>query len=181
MAMSERNASESLVVLVHLFIRLDLFTEHCWRTPLIHPGFREVTIFAAKSHSSFGSLLVRPGKASWITRSCSSLATTFAVSLQEFQSFQSFHFLWCQTSALHWIASAMAVPFAHACCYHRCKRKKRQSQNCFPLCPTYVWVSKTVVGKVPTLASGVALGSPPSALREDSQPLAASHGRQQRN
>ena len=44
MAMSERNASESLVVLVHLFTRLDLFTEHCWGTPLIHPGFREVTI-----------------------------------------------------------------------------------------------------------------------------------------
>ena len=51
--------------------------------------------------------------------SCFSLATTFAVSLQEFQSFQSFHFLWCQTSALHWIAAAMAAA-------------------CFPLCPTYV-------------------------------------------
>ena len=48
------------------------------------------------------------------------------------------------------------------------------SPACFPLCPTYVWVSKTVVGKVPTLASGVALGSPPLGLHEDSQPLAAS-------
>ena len=77
--------------------------------------------FEAKLHSSFGSLLVRPGKVSWITLSCSSLATTIAVSLEEFQSFQSFHFLfqWCQRSVLHWIAAAMAPA-------------------CFPLCPTYV-------------------------------------------
>ena len=44
MAVGDSNASESLVVLVHLFTRLDLFTKHCWRIPLIHPGFREVTI-----------------------------------------------------------------------------------------------------------------------------------------
>ena len=89
MAMGDSNTSESLVVLVHLFTRLDQFSKHCWGAPLIHPRFRKVT-FCSKVASSLRFAFGASWKVSWITVSCSSLATTFAVSLQEFQSFQSF-------------------------------------------------------------------------------------------
>ena len=86
--------------------------------------------------------------------SCFSLATTFAVSLQEFQSFLSFHFLWCQTSALHWIAAA---PFDHAF-----------GRGLFSFV-SHVCLSFKNGGQ------GSNIGfSPPLGLHEDSQPLAAS-------
>ena len=102
--------------------------------------------------------------------SCSSLAETFAVSLQEFQSFQSV---------------VPDVGAALGCCgcggsirsrlwVTSMQKKGKSIPGSFFQFPHVCLSFKAVVGKVPKLTSSVALGSPPLGSHEDSPALAAS-------